>query len=59
MNESPDTGFELIPMSATDRLRRYYQNLLEILSLDELHYLSRTLGESTKRRNKKGIEPRQ
>ncbi|KAJ5531276.1 hypothetical protein N7527_004669 [Penicillium freii] len=39
-------------MSATDKLRGYYQNLLEMLSLDELHYLSKTLGES-KRRNKK------
>lgn len=56
MNESPDSRFELIPMSATDKLREYYQNVLEMLSLDKLHYLSRMLGES-KRQNKKGIEP--
>lgn len=48
----PDAEFELIPMSATDKLRKYYRNTLEKLSLDELRYISRTLGS-------KGIEPLQ
>lgn len=49
----PDAEFELIPMSATDKLRKYYQNTLKKLSLDELRYVYRTFGES------KGIEPLQ
>ena len=49
----PDAEFELIPMSATDKLRKYYRNTLKKLSLDELRYISRTLGEP------KGIEPLQ
>lgn len=57
MNESLDPGFELILISATGKLRGYYQNLLKMLSLNELYYLTRMLGELTKRRNKKGIEP--
>jgi hypothetical protein len=49
----PDAEFELIPMSATDKLRKYYRNTLKKLSLDELRYISRMLGEP------KGIEPLQ
>lgn len=51
----PDAEFEPIPMSATDKLREYYQNSLKKLSLDELSCISRTLGESENARNENGI----
>lgn len=56
----PDAGFKPIPMSATDKLREYYQNSLGNLGLGQLccisRTFSRTLGEPKNARNEKGIK---